>query len=461
MVHRSPVRRADEPGRRSSAAAGTGASPRRRRELGDVSRQVLCVLLSAVVAGLGGCGGDGEADPVAPGVGDPAVIRVGPAGDHRTIQDAVDAARPGDLVLVEPGTYREAVKIDTDRLVVRGTNRNGVVLDGGAELLNGFEVTSDQVAIENLTVQHYAVNGVLFAAPHGGGEAQGGPVGWRASHVTATANGLYGLYAFGTGPGQFDHNYASAHPDSGIYVGQCRDCGAVVIANVAERNAIGFESTNASDVFVARNEFRGNRIGMAINSGAGEELAPQKGGTVAQNVVVDNDDPATPETRGGFGVGIVLAGGSGNEVRDNVVTGHAGAGIVLVDQDGYGPVGNRVTGNTVGGNGVDLLLAAEDGGVPEATGTCFSDNEADDGVVTAAATTRPPDLQTLLACDRPPVRLPVSGLDLPDGPAGIAAADVVPPTGQPDMPDADDLTWSAPPLRPEAPDLDRVTVPGF
>lgn len=33
--------------------------------------------------------------------------------DHRTIQAAVDAADPGDLVLIGPGVYREEVEVDT------------------------------------------------------------------------------------------------------------------------------------------------------------------------------------------------------------------------------------------------------------------------------------------------------------------------------------------------------------
>ena len=31
--------------------------------------------------------------------------------DHGTIQDAVEAARPGDLVLIGPGVYREQVNV--------------------------------------------------------------------------------------------------------------------------------------------------------------------------------------------------------------------------------------------------------------------------------------------------------------------------------------------------------------
>jgi parallel beta-helix repeat protein len=398
-----------------------------------------------------GCGGDGTTGRSALADDDPAVLRVGPERRFGTVQGAVDAARPGDLVLVDAGTYREAVVIETDRLVVRGADRNAVVLDGAGRLPNGIEVRSDQVAVENLTVRDYTVNGVLFSGPYGSDIPQDGPVGWRASYVTAVGNGLYGLYAFGTGPGQFDHNYASGHPDAGIYVGQCDPCGAVVVDNVVEHNAVGYENTNASDVVVAGNVVRGNRVGIAMSSEDAEALAPQRGGKVIGNLIVDNDDPATPETRGGFGVGIVVAGGTGNEVRGNRVTGHSGAGIVLVDQDGYAPAGNEVADNEVTGNGVDLLLASADGTAPEASGTCFAGN--------AGATSRPFGLQGLLACGRPAGTLPAGGLDLPEGPDGLQPDEVVTPPEQPGLPGAGRLRWSAPPLRPDPPDLDTVVVP--
>ena len=63
----------------------------------------------------------------------------------RTIQDAVDAARPGDWILVAPGDYHEqadhradghatratgAVMVTTPGIHIRGLDRNGVVVDG-------------------------------------------------------------------------------------------------------------------------------------------------------------------------------------------------------------------------------------------------------------------------------------------------------------------------------------------
>ena len=72
--------------------------------------------------------------------------------DFPTIQEAVDAAAPGDLILVKPGTYNEAVQVTTDDLTIRGLDRNKVVLDGNFELDNGIRVLGAKgVAVENMT----------------------------------------------------------------------------------------------------------------------------------------------------------------------------------------------------------------------------------------------------------------------------------------------------------------------
>jgi plastocyanin len=98
--------------------------------------------------------------------------------DHRTIQAAVDAAKPGDLVLIGPGVYREEVKVRTPSLVIRGRDRNTVIIDGEFRRANAISVTADGVAVENLTVRNAKVNGLFWT----------GVIGYRASYVTATNN---------------------------------------------------------------------------------------------------------------------------------------------------------------------------------------------------------------------------------------------------------------------------------
>jgi len=67
-----------------------------------------------------------------------------PAPRYRTIQKAVDAAKPGDLVLVGPGVYREEVKVRTPSLVIWAIRafRAAATGRGGAGRGAGEETTA-------------------------------------------------------------------------------------------------------------------------------------------------------------------------------------------------------------------------------------------------------------------------------------------------------------------------------
>ena len=80
-----------------------------------------------------GTGGDDAADAIDTSAED---VRAVPE-EYDTIQAAVDAADEGDLVLVSPGTYKEAVTVTTADITIRGLDRNEVILDGDFEMDNG------------------------------------------------------------------------------------------------------------------------------------------------------------------------------------------------------------------------------------------------------------------------------------------------------------------------------------
>jgi hypothetical protein len=356
-----------------------------------------------------------------------------------TIQAAVDEAQEGATIIVSPGVYKETVQVRTKGLTIRGASRDSVIIDGEVKRANGIVVTAPDVSVQNLTVRNHTLNGVLVTGlSENGGMGRGSngytkldtqkfpPLqGFRVSYVTASNNALYGIYAFDAQHGVIEQSYASGSADSGFYVGQCKPCDIVVRGNVAERNAVGYEGTNASgQMYVLGNRFSGNRVGMTSNSDHQEAFLPQEDATIVGNLVSDNSEALSPaQADGAFGLGIGIAGGTRNLFSRNLITGNPGTGIALGSSEDLAPLDNRFEGNVITHNGQDVLYVAS----KRAPGrnNCFDGERCYEGVG--------------------------DPMPKPAAPRGIPFNQVAAPPLQPEMPHD--------PLPDRSPDVEKYAVP--
>ena len=281
---------------------------------------------------------------VGPVTAGPRVLRVGTfhgqAGDYTTIQDAVDAAQPGDWIVIAPGDYHErgdytragpngqagaGVLIRTPNLHIRGLDRNRVILDGtrpgsapcdsspdaqdfgpldrGGQPTgrNGIEVFEvDGVTNENLTACNFLTgaagggNEIWFNGGDGTGTVNMG--GYRGAYLSATATVFlgtdapgaeYGIFASNVrGPGVIEHTYASNMRDASYYVGACPDCNTVLRYAHAENSALGYSGTNSGGhLIVEKSEWDENTTGISTNSQNNDDApSPQDGACPADEV---------------------------------------------------------------------------------------------------------------------------------------------------------------------------------
>jgi hypothetical protein len=324
--------------------------------------------------------------------------------DYDTIQAAVDAAAPGELVLIDEGVYHEAIVVQTDNIVIRGMDRNTVILDGEHEegFENGVIIFSNGVAVENLTVRNYTGNGLFWTGDYGSDIFV---EGYRASYVTAHNIGVYGMYAFNAVDGQIDNAYAGASDDSSFYIGQCNPCNTLLYNVEGENSQLGYSGTNSTGTTVAASWFHDNMIGVVPNSQDGEELAPNAGTHIVGNLIENNNNSFVPSRNSGFrlgiGTGVVLAGTTNNIVERNMIVGNERAGIILVDWidavfgSGSGRdflvIDNVVRDNIIEGSTLDadIMIAMQD--ISQgALGNCAEGN--------TLGASEPADIQTVLPC---------------------------------------------------------------
>lgn len=345
-----------------------------------------------------------------------------------SIQSAVDDAHRGDWILIDKGVYPETVRITTDRLHLRGLDRNRTIVDGEHRSdVNGIEIfKADNVSVENLTVRNFdratsaGENGNEIWWNGGDGSGEIGMHGWYGRYLTAYDTGLlggYGLFTSNAVRGSWKHVYASGFNDSGLYLGACPDCRALIDDATAERNALGYSGTNSGGHIVVKNSvFRDNGFGVSPNSLNNDDKPPPQDGacdaasntsptptfssthvhrcTIFKHNLVENNNnlstPANPTTSGApWGVGFEWPGNYADLVRDNTIRQNVNFGILAFENPNPFPItadtiffqvsGNRFAHNTLTGNGTrpggaDIGLEGGLFGSMQSTNNCFSHN---------------------------------------------------------------------------------------
>ncbi len=308
---------------------------------------------------------------------------------YRTIQDAVDAAAPGGVVLVKPGIYRESVTVTTSDITIRGVDRFRTVLHGGDKIPNGITVSQTKgVTVENLTVRNYTSNGVYFTDSFD----------YSMRSIDAIKNRVYGLYVFASQDGEIRNSFAWGSGDAGFYIGECLPCNATVGNVHAEWNLIGYSGTNATGVTIRDSTWIHNAVGIMPNSLPFEQLGPNQGGIIARNRVIENNNekilPASIWEIYGVptGTGVWLLGVQNNIVKDNFIEGQKRYGVLISQTtDVHLPLFDQVTGNTIRDSAIYDIAWDGTGGA-----NCFSDNKMN-------GTTGPPLLEVVYSCANPPL----------------------------------------------------------
>jgi hypothetical protein len=269
---------------------------------------------------------------------EPSVLLVGTyngkAGQFTTIQAAVDAAKPGDWILIGPGDYKQGSSrfpvgakgddlagthtlITTKGLRIRGMNRNTVMIDGtkpgspecssaAADQVFGAKEPSGRYYGNNGIIV-YKANGVhlqnfstcnFLGSEHGGDSVWfdgGGASGkqaigtWWGEYLSSTStywegtempSDEYGIYASNTyGKGIFNHTFANNMSDSGYYIGACPDCNSTINHARSESNDLGYSGSNSGGRLVIENSvFNNNEEGVATQSQNNDDApSPQDG----------------------------------------------------------------------------------------------------------------------------------------------------------------------------------------
>jgi parallel beta-helix repeat protein len=356
-----------------------------------------------------------------------------------SIQAAIDAARSGDTILVEPGVYKEKAN---DRYGLRITENN-LRLIGMVRQKKG-QGKPNKVRL----LQHKRQETGILAAPAGceydmtreecedaiegeivdlkgfyirGFSVEGSPVngiqtrwvdGFEFANNDSVNNLNNGIYPTLSANGMVRNNVSYGSLDTAMWVAGSEN--VRVIGNELYGSVIGFEITVSNNVEVTANTIYDNTVGVGLfhpNGAGNPPLDVMANWVIEHNDIYDNNRPngANPDTLQGKllpGAGVLLVGVSDHVVAKNNIENNNYVGVGVLGwctsgqdcSDLRGPPeaeNNLISQNYLSGNGgeppaeapfppADLLYIQYE--VPaEESGNCFENNKPENELNTYAA----------------------------------------------------------------------------
>lgn len=327
-----------------------------------------------------------------------AAVTIQVPKDHASVQSAIDAAKPGDTVLVTAGTYREPLKLKAGVIVKSaGSDEKGklglkraeaTTLEGGVEMaekavLDGFTVTGVGNYDEKLWQHHFDTQG--NEQPHEHIGADGRPGIAVASDCSVLNNivhhiGYTGIAITGGSP-RIAGNVCYRNMGGGI--GSIKGSTAIIEKNECFENFYAGIGCDASSPMIRDNDCHQNiRAGIGISEGSSPKVTNNKchhnrragigirTGKDAQPVVEANE--CTDNDMAGIGVeegarptltknkltnnklvAIGITGGSEAIIKDNEISREGGAPPMIAVLDGSAAT---ITGNIIRGGGIAAVL---------------------------------------------------------------------------------------------------------
>ncbi|WP_440948021.1 right-handed parallel beta-helix repeat-containing protein [Methanosarcina sp. T3] len=279
--------------------------------------------------------------------------------DFRSIQEAVNNSVSEDTIIVKPGTYRENVIVNTNRLTVRSeSGKPDVLVEPLDENKSAFLIRADNVTITGFNIT-------------GAGEPPNYPRGFVARNFTEPAStnresAAENVPAFIAEEIFKARGFEHYRPPCGISLENASNC--VITENVLFENYRGIRLDNSSYNTVSKNLF----VNDGIAAGEGSGTNNLTGNIIEKGYILlgpwaSNNLIAENKISNGTGISFACCGGgdvvSGNtifncssgvdaydraiEIRNNTIT-NCTHGIELSFSVGTGIYGNKISNCSIG-----------------------------------------------------------------------------------------------------------------